>query len=187
MLLLNTLQYKWTLDWGSQQPESLGRALPRIACIRQVRTHIQQLRVRETQDGTCQGGWNLGPGLWIQQLSSPSFSVLVMVVKCLKMTQLTALITCMFKFLSVGKQAELAQFASWEIGARDPITHLRLYSCYVLFTARCDWFHGCPHLWDECGLLKLLFMVACEKAVWEGCWETLCCYRWGWTHLSDLD
>lgn len=31
--------------------------------------------------------------------------VLVMVGKCLKMTQLGALITCMFKFLSVGTQA----------------------------------------------------------------------------------
>lgn len=75
----------------------------------------------------------------MQQLSSPSFSVLVMVIKCLKMTQLTALITCMFKFLSVGTQAgELPEFASWEIGAQDPITHLGLYSCYVLFPGRCD-------------------------------------------------
>lgn len=151
-------------------------------------THIQQLRVRETRDGTCQGDWNLGPGLWMQQLSSPSFSVLVMVIKCLKMTQLTALITCMFTFLSVGTQAgELPEFASWEIGAQDPITHLGLYSCYVLFTGRCDWFHGCPHLWDEWEPLKLLFMVACEKALLEGCWEPLCRYSWGWTHLSDLD
>lgn len=75
----------------------------------------------------------------MQQLSAPSFLVLVMVVKCLKMTQLIALITCMFKFLSVGTQAgELPQFASGEMGAQDPITHLGLYSCYVPFTGRCD-------------------------------------------------
>lgn len=189
--------WKKTREMCSQKEPWLGKSAAHILrsasstnrlSIRQVRTYIQELRLSKTWDGTCQGYWNLGPGLWMQQLSSPSLSVLVMVVKCLKTTQLRALITCMFEFLSIGTQAEQRpSLASWEIGARDLITHSCLYSCYVLFTGRCDWCHGWRHLRDECGLLKLRSMGVCEKALWGGCWAPLCCDWWGWRHLNNLD
>lgn len=46
--------------------------------------------------------------------------VLVIVMKCFKVTQLRNLIICKFKFLSVSLEAaEMALFASWETVAYD--------------------------------------------------------------------
>lgn len=46
--------------------------------------------------------------------------VLVIVMKCFKVTQLRNLIICKFKFLSISLEAaEMALFASWETVAYD--------------------------------------------------------------------